>query len=85
MGGGSFRRVRRPSGRCTVYGVLCTVNGNSGPTPRGLKAERRENGDGKTPPCPGIEGMRSVEIFAGVYEAARTGEKVELNQPEAMC
>jgi len=41
--------------------------------------------DGKTPVCPGIEGMRSVEIFTGVYEAARTGRPVELNQPEPVC
>ena len=41
--------------------------------------------DGKTPACPGIEGMRSVEIFAGVYEAARMGKPVELSQPEAVC
>lgn len=40
---------------------------------------------GKTPACPGIEGMRSVEIFTGVYEAARTGKAVELNQPPATC
>ncbi len=41
--------------------------------------------DGKTPACPGVEGKRSVEIFTGVYEAARTGRKVELNQPPATC
>jgi len=26
-----------------------------------------------------------VEIFTGVYEAARTGKAVELNQPPATC
>ena len=34
--------------------------------------------DGKPPACPGIEGKRSVEIFCGVYEAHRTGMRVEL-------
>ncbi|MBP8953503.1 MAG: Gfo/Idh/MocA family oxidoreductase [Armatimonadetes bacterium] len=40
---------------------------------------------GKTPACPGIEGMRSVEIVEGVYAAADSGAKVELNQPPATC
>ncbi len=38
--------------------------------------------DGETPACPGIEGLRSVEIFTGVYRTHETGQKVELNQPE---
>jgi len=39
--------------------------------------------DGRTPACPGVEGMRSVEIFTGVYRAHETGQKVELKQPAA--
>jgi UDP-N-acetyl-2-amino-2-deoxyglucuronate dehydrogenase len=39
----------------------------------------------KPPVCPGIEGMRSVEIFCGVYESAATGRPVDINQPPAIC
>jgi UDP-N-acetyl-2-amino-2-deoxyglucuronate dehydrogenase len=38
---------------------------------------------GKDPVCPGTEGIRSVEIFCGVYESAATGQPVALNQPPA--
>jgi len=39
--------------------------------------------EGWTPACPGIEGLRSVEILSGVYQAHATGQRVELNQPPA--